>query len=260
MSTNTIQDLANQIIALSTAEDATALLIKSRELHEQIVIFHHEKISKITTQTIIEKPELIKNEKIDVIEKNEVAIFVEEKENKTLANDKLEMSVQERIQQIMQEAKMHNQTTKEEEYKIPQPVINQQTPVKKESIFIKEEITSNDSLKNSLEEEFKDAISADYAADLFEKAEKIEITKKSLNDRLSQKQIQIGLNDRIAFVKHLFDGSQVDFNRVLSQLNSFQSEEQAKSFINTMVKTEYNWNDKTAYEDRLISLIERKFL
>lgn len=81
----------------------------------------------------------------------------------------------------------------------------------------------------------------------------------SLNDRL-KKGITIGLNDRIAFVKHLFNGSTEDFNRVISQLNTLNNELEALEFLNGMVKPEYNnWTGKEAYEERLISFIEGKY-
>lgn len=96
--------------------------------------------------------------------------------------------------------------------------------------------------------------------DLFSTIEEDSTQKVSLNDKLLKNAIQIGLNDRIAFVKHLFDGSQEEFNRVLSQLNSFNTEEEAKSFIKKIVKPDYNWEDKTEFEERLNALIERKFL
>jgi len=81
----------------------------------------------------------------------------------------------------------------------------------------------------------------------------------SLNDRL-KKGINIGLNDRIAFVKHLFNGSTEDFNRVVSQLNTASSELEALEFLNNMVKPEYNnWSGKEAYEQRLLSFLEGRF-
>ena len=81
-----------------------------------------------------------------------------------------------------------------------------------------------------------------------------------MNDALFKNNIQVGLNDRIAFVKYLFDGSQEDFNRVVSQLNSFKTEKEAKRFLNKLVKPDYDWNGKEEYEQRLTDLIERKFL
>jgi hypothetical protein len=106
----------------------------------------------------------------------------------------------------------------------------------------------------SLEEELHDTISVDVAADLFEKVSQ----KKSVNDQF-QGDLQIGLNDRIAFVKQLFEGSQEDFNRVVSQLNSFKTEKEAVKFINKLVKPDYNWSEKVAFEERFMFLISRKF-
>ena len=84
-------------------------------------------------------------------------------------------------------------------------------------------------------------------------------TPKSLNDRLT-KELQIGLNDKLAFVKHLFHDNVEDYTRVLSQLNNIDSEERSVAFINNMVKPEYNnWEGKDEYEARFMSLIERKF-
>lgn len=105
----------------------------------------------------------------------------------------------------------------------------------------------------SLEEELKDTISVDVVANLFEN-----VPKKSLNDKL-QGDIQIGLNDRIAFVKNLFGGSQEDFNRVVSQLNTFKTEKEAKKFINKMVKPDYDWSVKEEFEERFMAIVERKF-
>lgn len=83
---------------------------------------------------------------------------------------------------------------------------------------------------------------------------------KSLNDKLSNKEIKIDLNNRLAFVKHLFDGSTEDYNRVLSQLKTIDSHERSVSFIENMVKPDHNnWQGKEEYEERFMDIIERKF-
>ncbi len=106
----------------------------------------------------------------------------------------------------------------------------------------------------TLEDELQDTISVDVMTDLFTKVE----PKKTVNDYF-QKTIQIDLNDRIAFVKHLFDGDQNDFNRVISQLNTFKTEKEAKKFITKMIKPDYDWSAKEEYENRLLEIIERRF-
>lgn len=84
--------------------------------------------------------------------------------------------------------------------------------------------------------------------------------KKSLNDTLNMNKIQIGLNDRLAFIKHLFNNNTEDYQRVLSQLNTIDSEERSLAFIDNLVKPEYNdWQGKEEYETRFKAIIERKF-
>lgn len=81
----------------------------------------------------------------------------------------------------------------------------------------------------------------------------------SLNDKLN-KGINIGLNDRIAFEKKLFGGNAEDFNRVLSQLNTFDNFQEAESFILDFVKPDYNnWEGNEEYEARFLEIIEKKF-
>lgn len=84
--------------------------------------------------------------------------------------------------------------------------------------------------------------------------------KKSLNDKLKVGGFNIGLNDKIAFIKHLFDGKSEDYDRVLSQLNTFIAHENALSFIQDVVKPDYNnWEGKEEFETRFLEIIETKF-
>ncbi|WP_281846324.1 hypothetical protein [Olleya namhaensis] len=83
--------------------------------------------------------------------------------------------------------------------------------------------------------------------------------KKSLNDRLKSG-LNIGLNDKLAFIKHLFDGEVDDYNRVLSQLNTSSSLEEASNLINNVVKPDYNnWEGKEDYEIRFMAIIGARF-
>lgn len=93
-----------------------------------------------------------------------------------------------------------------------------------------------------------------------ETTEKVNPKSVSLNDKLS-KGIDIDLNDRIAFVKHLFGNSNEDYNRVMNQLITYDNFYETKSFIDEMVKPDYNdWQGKEEYEERFMEIIEKKFL
>jgi|UPI0004843544 hypothetical protein len=84
-------------------------------------------------------------------------------------------------------------------------------------------------------------------------------TEKSSNESFA-KTITFGLNDRIAFEKQLFAGSSEDLNRVVSQLSTFDTFEEAQNFIEDMVKPDYdNWDGKEEYVDRFMEIVEKKF-
>ncbi|MBP6758880.1 MAG: hypothetical protein KA133_06470, partial [Flavobacterium sp.] len=81
----------------------------------------------------------------------------------------------------------------------------------------------------------------------------------SLNEKLAHG-ISIDLNDRIGFVKNLFGNSDEDYNRVLNQLITYDNFEEARNFIEDMVKPDYgDWQGKEDYEQRFIEIIEKKF-
>ena len=81
----------------------------------------------------------------------------------------------------------------------------------------------------------------------------------SINEAFA-KTITFGLNDRIAFEKQLFAGSSEDLNRVVSQLSTFDTFEEAQNFIEDMVKPDYdNWEGKEEYVDRFMEIVEKKF-
>lgn len=82
---------------------------------------------------------------------------------------------------------------------------------------------------------------------------------KSINDT-GNGSLTMGLNDRIAFTKHLFDGNADDLQRVLSQINTFTTLEEAATFIKTQVKPDYNnWIDKEEFEERFSLLLDKRF-
>jgi hypothetical protein len=103
-----------------------------------------------------------------------------------------------------------------------------------------------------------------------EASEEIEVVEKEIPNFEFDKEISIneafaktitfGLNDRIAFEKQLFAGSSEDLNRVVSQLSTFDTFEEAQNFIEDMVKPDYdNWEGKEEYVTRFMEIVEKKF-
>jgi len=92
------------------------------------------------------------------------------------------------------------------------------------------------------------------------KKREAELEKKSLNDKLKGQRLNIGLNDKLAFIKHLFEGQNEDYDRVISQINTTHSLDDARKLILEMVKPDYNnWVGKEEYEARFMELVEGRY-
>ena len=72
-------------------------------------------------------------------------------------------------------------------------------------------------------------------------------------------EFKLDLNDKIAFSKTLFGGSQSELNEVITRLNSFQTLEEAKEYLSDLYYSR-KWNKVDEYAQRLWILVENKFL
>lgn len=81
---------------------------------------------------------------------------------------------------------------------------------------------------------------------------------RSLNEKLV-KDLKIGLNDRLAFTKHLFNNNVDDYNRVVSQIITLDNFSEVQTFVDNQVKPDYNWEGKEPFVERFMSLVEKRF-
>ena len=268
-----LTSIAHSILQLKNKEDVLVLKEKAYQVYEKLTLLAYVDEYLNTTPNATETKEAL-------IEKIERAIVIEETENtisEVINEDLTEVeSITEKVEKIFleMESPIEEETiidetevkedvieeVEEEEpvLKVDEEIIEQPLDELEQTLFSAENVAEEPEIKDkkaiTLEEELDDTISVEVAADLFEKPGE----SKSLNDQFQQN-IQIGLNDRIAFVKNLFNGSQEEFNRVVSQLNTIKTEKEAKKFINKMVKPDYNWSDQEEYEARFMAIVERKF-
>jgi len=118
--------------------------------------------------------------------------------------------------------------------------------------------------KRIYETDFEELTSGHKNMPIFEPISKaqngISNERKSLNEKLKNKALNIDLNDKLAFIKHLFEGKAEDYERVLSQINTSSSFFEASKLIQSIVKPDYNnWLGKEVYEERFMEIIESKF-
>ena len=218
-----LKTLAELILREETAPSDKATLDQARSLYEKLLIIQH-----------------VQNE-------SERAEPLHEEENE---------STQMNFEPEIEEAEENEIATPDHEDSV-KVVEENEEPMNLSDLFV----PTFDGIKEDMSQkaEFKDTISLDETENMFQ-TKKDEPRQLSLNDKLVGSSIQIGLNDRIAFVNKLFNFSQSDFNKALTKLNDCNSKEEALKYFQYQVKPNYNWKGKEDLEDRLIGLIERKFL
>lgn len=265
--------------------------ISEEELEEKLfaeVLVQPEIVVKeeVQAETVEEEPiqEVVAEETIaeEIIEEEEEVVAAEEEEEEEAEE---EVFVEEIIAETREEEPVQEETKEEIEESVFSPLFELATEEEEKPVAKMEQKQIS----------FEDLLGTDYKEPEFVKVndvpkevekvteisfEKVEETIipevkietktetftvktehkiSSLNDTLI-KGINIGLNDRIAFVKHLFGGSNEDFNRVISQISTYDSFEEVQQFIVDMVKPDYNnWEGKEEYADRFMNLVEKKF-
>lgn len=259
----------------------------------------HEKLSEVleakttVVPVAVEEP---KEEVVAVAEESEVAEIEEE----VTAEPEIVAETEEPEAEVAEEPIVVGEITLEDEeeeeentteIETPEPIAEETSDVDFGAIFemaaerpeeiekeVKEETPIDEVKPETKQISFQDLLGENYTEPVFvkptdvtkpaakkeeEKAEVI-VEKEdnkplSLNDKLS-KSINIGLNDRMGFVKFLFNDSTEDYNRVLSQLNTFGTFAEARDFIEDIIKPDYNnWEGVDDYAERFIEIVEKKF-
>jgi hypothetical protein len=294
-----LMSLAHKILKLKNKSDIRILRDEAQKLHEKlsVLLFIEENFSEIKPTFSLEEAEVIITNVQDAIS-NTTSIEIEAEpalipEVKKIEPEKIitilpeikiepaEIFIEEEpLEDISEEIKQETITLNFgleveeekpfekiiEEIKLPEPIIE---PIKEtiiEPIIEVKPKAKQVSLEDILEDikptpTFVKAPETPKNEDLQNKLTK-ESTHKtplSINDKM-RKTVTIGLNDKIAFVKHLFGGSDADFIRVISQLNTFDKYSEANDFVQNIVKPDYNnWAGKEEIEERFMHIIENKF-
>jgi len=277
-----LMSLAHSILKMKNKDDVFALKDISKEVYEKLsMLAFVEEYVKTTPNLETSKEELLEQvetafDKKEISEQPVLEVEKDEesfkKENESVEVEEQEKIVYDLMDDVVEESAesknfkekvvdFNREDLESKKEEVVEEIIEQPFDELEQLMFATENPTNfKNDVKDvgekktpTLEDELQDTISVDVMADLFEN-----VQPKSLNDKLFSN-IQIGLNDRITFVKNLFEGDQENYNRVISQLNTFKTEKEARKFINKMVKPDYNWSEHEELENRFMEIVSRKF-
>ncbi|MBP9793376.1 MAG: hypothetical protein KBC56_05190 [Flavobacterium sp.] len=289
--------IAHRILKLKNKEDVRELHHETQKLYEKlsVLLFVEENFDEVKPTIGLHDIEVKLEHAFDFDEKIVVAELKEEAEEikivekeETKKEAKATEKIEPVVEAIIKETKMEEKLPEipVAEAKKEEPIIAIPTPDKKQISFddilnaiqpepIFERVSAakkeeaipaqiSKIIEDKIEETPKETIELttefvpDFTEIAFEKAE--EKPTANLNDKMT-KNSGLTLNDRVAFEKNLFDGSTEDLNRVISQIATFDTFEDAKNFIDEMVKPDYNeWDGKEEFASRFMEFVESKFV
>ncbi len=274
--------IAHRVLQMKNKSDVNQLLIETQKLQEKLSVlkFVEENFGDVKpTIGLLEMEEKI----TAVFENNTISDA-----DTTISNDQIkteEVMVDESFDEEIPTNEITEKVEIEEKEEtledtidgLEKPTVFGFTPAFELDVEFEEEPKKK---PESVQISFEDLLGGDYNETLFVKVDSKENETMPLKDLAlptdkkpafsevkdstitlnETKTIKIDLNDRIAFVKHLFGNSNEDYNRVLNQLITYDSFEEAQNFIEEMVKPDYNnWDGKEDYSQRFMDIIEKKF-
>lgn len=70
----------------------------------------------------------------------------------------------------------------------------------------------------------------------------------------------ISLNDKLLYVKDLFNGYGLAYNEAIDRLNSFNTFAEAESFLKSSYTVKNHWDEKVSTADKFYALLQRRYL
>ena len=285
--------IAHRILKLKNKSEVDQLYKESQKLYETLSVFkfyqdNFESVKSDVDEVVLEEklkqsleveiaPVLVAEVK-EVSSNNEQAKQTESEEDPSDSELAEQSVVSEATEEVIEEQSIDEEEPIANEESAFKPIFELETEEEEQE---QQDIPAEVAFESQPEEKLEDHIGK-YTEPVFVKTNEVSLftsdsseteeakqtveeevkeePKTAAFNEMTTKSIAIGLNDRIGFVQHLFKDSNEDFNRVISQLNTFDTFEEAKNFINEMVLPDYNyWVGEEDYIERFMEIVEKKF-
>ena len=232
-------------------EEVVVEAIEEKEIPMSIVneVEEKEVEEEVYAEHVVEQEEEFREEIDEVLEKSE---NLHVKEN---GIEEKEIEIQEPVLEFLKEE--------------PQEVVEVKGDVEDETT---EEFTENQEKKFKLSnikgmKAVQSLFDEDPLEEMIEEEKKHEaesgnILKSNVStdfmEAKPRQEFRLDLNDKIAFSKVLFDGSQSDLNDAIRNLNNCKNMEEAKEYLSDLYYAR-NWKKSDDVAQRLWTLVENKF-
>lgn len=243
--------LAHKILQLKEKDDVSALYVKAKEVYESLTVLHYaSEILGDDANESSDKSRSLKQFEVDFEQKIKAAA---ESSEKTFSEKNLSELFMPETDQREEMDLPGIKTIHKMVDEFPNEPKEEKHPPKQK---FKTELFDQ-SLADEPEFEKKTTANASEKLTVNQK-ESLKETKPKLNEQLLRG-LSFGMNEKHGFIKQLFNGSEADFTRVVSQINTMEDASGALNFIREIVMPEYHWDADDASVKRFLKMIENHF-
>jgi len=124
--------------------------------------------------------------------------------------------------------------------------------VRNESAAMTDNIIKSDGASHQPKPTLNDIISA-------QKAQTIQTSSQFSAQPISDLKSAISLNDKLLYIKELFNGYSLAYSEVIEILNRFESFDIAETFLKTNYATKNNWTAKQSTVEKFYETLQRRY-
>ncbi len=288
---NIIQELKEQHEYLSNVEEINALELELFAANADFLTDHLEILKKLSASSgsekvihpsidqkkeVIEEIEALKNEEKGSNEEESLAEFEDKKSFFNFSFDEEPSEMVFDFEKKIAVEEVFDRELSEEE----QEVLKVKSANKPDVDFLEDEDNLEEEEEEGPEpfmvEQKKEEETLTVIDDEIIVESKVEEKRLTLNEMLSSKlgskktkssgkgiedlKAAISLNDKMVFIKELFNGYNLAYSEAIEIINRFESFEAADNFLQKNYSVKNDWDTKTATVDRLYDYLNRKFV
>lgn len=260
----------DDVLRLETNPSVELEIIPEKTELEELPVIEEEILAEELTEEIIEEEPIEKpffdfsfeEEPTEMVFDFEKKVPVEEVFDRALSSEEIEVleSKAKALEEVDEEAVEHEIINEEEDG--PEPflmvketeLVEELQVVEKEIEIIEPEIPVKEKPVKSEAKEPKLTLNEMLSAQKEQKQSSVRSGKSNIDLKTT-----ISLNDKMIFIKELFNGYNLAYSEAVEIINRFESFEAADNFLLKNYAQKNNWSNKQETVDRFYEYLNRKF-
>lgn len=191
--------------------------------------------------------------------KNEAPVITSEPDQSSLTNVSEEIPVEEKTEEVVESHVVEDTEVYEQPVQVSDPikqeVVVQEVIEEPKEVTISTEVTKEEKPARPLT--LNEIISQQKQAGVHNRV--YQVNQSTAPDKLIDFKTGVSLNDKLLFIKDLFNGYSLAYSEAIELLNRFNSYAEADAFLQTNYAVKNKWSEKPQTVEKLYDILRRRY-